>query len=131
MLWLGLGVAAVLGVGLVVLLLGMDQKPTDQDILDRFTRVRGFTITERHAHEGTGLAADETTHRLLIAGAGRKELALVSGRDLTLWSYAPQDKVFRLAISTRRHAQPFHVTFRKAGTADLWLKILKNIKEEV
>lgn len=129
---LELGFLAVLGlaaIGVIIWLLGKSQKPTDQDIRDKFPRLRNFTVTEVYAYDGAGMAADEQNGRLAILGDGRQQIALIAGKDLIRWSYLPEDGEFKLVIASKRHPDPFAIRFKKSRDADLWLKILKNIKE--
>ena len=124
-----LALVGLAAIGVIVWLLGRSQKPTDQDIRDKFPRLKNFTIAELYAYDGAGMAADEQNGRLAILGDGRQQIALIAGKDLIRWSYLPEDGEFKLVIASKRHADPFAIRFKKARDADLWLKILKNIKE--
>jgi len=125
---IGLIVAAVLmGVAALVLKSG---GPSDDEIFRRFDALTGFTITERHAHDGSGLAADEMRGLIAVQGKGREKLALLGPRDLVSWKYVRKDDVFEMTLKSRRHADPFLITFRRSATADEWLKIFKKVVEE-
>lgn len=126
----------VLLVGIAVLvlagalwLLSQPSKPTDDDILSRFDVIEGFTVTERHAHDGSGLAADETCGRIAVLGKGWEQIVLLGPLDLAAWRYLPKDGAFEMELKSRRHPQPFVVTFRRSATADEWIRILKKTAE--
>lgn len=127
-------VLAVMGVGLVLALVAWlaTRGPSEAEIFRRFDALEGFTITERHAHEGTGIAADEARGRVAVIGKGldKRPPVLLAARDLTAWRYQAKDQHFEMTLKTRRFPQPLVVSFRKRATADEWLKIFRNIVEE-
>ncbi|WP_044561958.1 hypothetical protein [Azospirillum sp. B4] len=127
-------VLAVMGMGLLLALAAWlaTRGPSDTEIFRRFEALEGFTITERHAHEGTGIAADEARGRVAVIGKGldKHPPVLLAAKDLTAWRYQAKDQHFEMTVKSRRHAQAFVVSFRKRATADEWLKIFRNIVEE-
>jgi hypothetical protein len=98
--------------------------PGDDAVKARFEKVPNFRITEAHAHEGTGMAADEAANRLLILAKDRPQLVLCSIKDLVGWHYLPKGDGFEMEIRTRRHKEPLLVSFGSRSQADLWIKIL-------
>lgn len=130
MVLVGLG-ALVLVAGVIFLIArSADKGPSETEIFNRFDDLNGFTITERHAHDGTGLAADEVRGMIAVQGKGRPKLAVLGPRDLATWTYVPKDGIYEMTLKSRRHAEPFLITFRKSATADEWLKIFKKVIEE-
>lgn len=116
--------------GGVVLLVGVaawfmlrDKGPSDEYIKSRLESVGGFKVTEIHAHNGTGLAADETAGRVLILGKDRPQMALLHIKDLVAWFYIPREEEYEMEIQSRRHKEAFFVRFQKRSEADLWIKI--------
>lgn len=110
----------------------LTRKPgwSETDMFRKFDAIPGFTITERHSHEGSGLAADETRGRVAVVPKGETRIIMLGARDLGSWRYQPKDGLFELSLKSRRHPDPFIITFRKSATADEWLKIFKKIVEE-
>lgn len=100
-----------------------DKGPSDELIKSGLEDVPGFTVTEIHAHNGTGLAADETTGRVLIHGKDRPQIALVHIRDMVAWFYIPRDEEYEMEIQSRRHKDAFFIRFKSRSQADLWIKI--------
>ncbi|MDE1147329.1 MAG: hypothetical protein PW843_12025 [Azospirillaceae bacterium] len=131
MLLIVLAIVAV-AAGLVTALWLATRSPSETEIFRRFDALDGFTVTERHAHDGTGIAADETLGYVAVIGRGAsaRPPVLLGRRDLAAWRYQAKDTHFELALTSRRHPQPFVVSFRKRATADEWLKIFRNIVEE-
>ncbi|MFC7334105.1 hypothetical protein [Rhodocista pekingensis] len=123
-----LGIAGLVLAG-ALWLLSQPSQPSDDDILARFDAIDGFTVTERHAHDGSGLAADETCGRIAVLGKGRPQMVLLGPRDLAAWHYLPKDGAFEMELTSRRHPQPFVVSFRRSATADEWIRILKKTAE--
>lgn len=127
-------VLTVMGVGLVLALVAWlaTRGPSEHEIFRRFDALEGFTITERHAYEGSGIAADEARGRVAVIGKGLEKHppVLLAAKDLVAWRYQAKDQCFEMTVKSRRHAQPFLILFRKRATADEWLKIFRNIVEE-
>lgn len=113
----------VLIVGLAAWFLMRDKGPSDDVVKHRMETVGGFKVTEIHAYKGTGLAADETTGRVLIQGKDRPSLALLHIRDLNAFFYIPKEEEYEMEIQSRRHREPLFVRFEKRSQADLWIKI--------
>ncbi|MFM2042845.1 MAG: hypothetical protein RLY86_1421 [Pseudomonadota bacterium] len=125
-----IGGVVVLGLGALAVFAFGDKGPSEEEIFRRFDRLNGFTITERHAHEGTGLAADETRGVIAVLGKGREKIALLGPRDLAAWKYQPKDGAYEMTLKSYRHGEPFTITFRKSATADEWLKIFRKVIED-
>lgn len=125
------GVVLAVAVAAALLLgRGGAKGPSEEEIFRRFAALSGFTVTERHAHDGSGLAADETRGRVAVQVPGRDTLVLLSARDLAAWTYVRKDQVFEMTLKSRRHPEPFRISFRKSATADEWLKIFRQMVEE-
>ncbi|MDZ5647426.1 hypothetical protein [Nitrospirillum sp. BR 11828] len=123
----------IMGVGLVLALVAWlaTRGPSEGEIFRRFDALDGFTITERHAHDGTGIAADEARGLVAVVGKGLggRPPVLLAAKDLTAWRYQAKDQHFEMTLRARRLSQPLVVSFRKRATADEWLKIFRNIVE--
>ncbi|HYE48639.1 MAG TPA: hypothetical protein VEB20_03540 [Azospirillaceae bacterium] len=120
-------IAAALLLGGLLWLAASRKGLSEEEMFRRFDAIQGFTITERHHHKASGLAADETRGVVAVVGKESETVVLLGPRDLTGWRYVPKDGHFEMSIKSRRHREPFIVTFRKSATADEWLKIFKKL----
>jgi hypothetical protein len=122
-------IVAAAGLGLALYVAASRKGLSEEEMFRRFDGLTGFTVTERHHHKASGLAADEQRGLIAVVSKETEKVCLLGPRDLTGWRYVPKDGHFEMTLRSRRHKEPLIVTFRKSATADEWLKIFKNLAE--